>query len=137
MRVSKEVAKQLGWMSRLCPFHEHHPDQEAITHTCKDCLWVDTEESYAEEEKEVVANIGHLAVMEERKMLVCSECGETLSICEYCGDYFDKIGREIVCGFDYGHYHRDCAIEQHDDGIREKYQDDGDKDVDNVEYSEP
>jgi len=42
MRITKKEAKERGLTeSFICPFHDKHPDQTAITRTCNDCIWIE------------------------------------------------------------------------------------------------
>ena len=38
MIITKKEAKRLKlWQSKLCQFHQHNPDQEAVMYSCLEC----------------------------------------------------------------------------------------------------
>jgi len=44
MRITKYEALKRGITeNNICPFHEHNPDQAAITETCPDCIYIEDE----------------------------------------------------------------------------------------------
>ena len=42
MIMTKREAKEKGIeIPYICPFHECNPDQQAVTGSCPDCIWIE------------------------------------------------------------------------------------------------